>query len=187
MSRGFRAVFSAFLLVCLGACTEEVTRPRVPRGVDRGGLDVVATPETPTIRPSGGPRSHEPGARPSDRVLLEAPPPAAPIVVTERQERPGTEVVRARDYSAELRALVGDPSPCLSEDDRALGRSISFQIEVDVQSSGRVVGARVTGPGVSGEALGCISAAVREGRFEAFSDGTRRVQTPVVLRLSATD
>jgi len=83
--------------------------------------------------------------------------------------------------------MLGDPSPCLGAADRELGRDLAFQVEVDVQSSGRVVDARVSSPDVSPAAVACLKDAALRARFEEFTDGTRHVQTAVVLQLRAPE
>jgi hypothetical protein len=145
--------------------------------------EVGPRPSTRDPRPGGD--SREAAGRfqpPHDHVAL-TPVEPTPITIQETREGEG-DTVRVRDPSAELRRAMGDPSPCLTEADRALGRDISFQIEVDVLRSGMVANARTTAPGVSDETVECVRRAAESVRFEPFEDGGRMVQTALILRLT---
>jgi hypothetical protein len=108
---------------------------------------------------------------------------ASPVTVTERRETEN-EDRPVRDPSAELRDAIGDPTSCLTEEDRRIGRDISFQVEVDALSSGMVVHARVEAPGVSDEAVECVRRRADRVRFDPFEEHGRTVQTALILRLT---
>jgi len=95
------------------------------------------------------------------------------------------EVEAARDLSAELRDLIGDPSSCLASEE-ARG-DLTIHVTVTVTEGGMVTRSDARGP-VSEEALRCI-----RDRAEAISlrspvpDSPRNISTSVTVRWAAEE
>ncbi len=187
--RAFTTTLALWMALGAAACSDDGGEEVAPgRGVGEPQRAQVTEPVSGQV----GARPHGPGVAMTtqrrvggEHVQLEATP-ASPITVTETQEV-AAETQRVRDPSAELRRMMGDPSACLTEADRHIGRDVSFQVEVDTVRSGIVVGARATAPGVSEEAIECVRRRASALRFEPFEDRGRTIQTALILRLTPTE
>ncbi|MCS6798704.1 MAG: hypothetical protein NZ898_09255 [Myxococcota bacterium] len=179
-----KSACAAWLLAAMGvACEPKAERDAPGRGPQipaRAGEPLNAGP------PGGGP--FQPGR---DRVpLVPRPETAEPSGRDAPSVSSGTEAARsatspahdARDLSAELAALVGDPDACAgAQDRRADGPPLDVVLEATVSRTGIVTRAEVSG-GLSDEARACLRRRLLQGRLRTPVDGAPRT-VRAVMRL----
>ena len=168
------------LALLLAACTPPEDTSR--RGVaPQAGPSPTRTEEAPSLvhRQTG---ARDPSVAPAPRVRLERgrAPSAEPQPETRAAAQ--THDGRHRDLPAELRALIGDPSGCLTAEDRALTSDIVFEAEAHVIASGMVTRASVSSPVASQQASDCVARRLDAAYFRPPVGSTQGVRTSVVLR-----
>ena len=132
------------------------------------------------------PARSQPLARPG----LPADQPATPAGSSESGAQQGQRATRrpsvARNYPAELRSAIGDPSGCLPRTVGAgLPQQIVLRLQVHVTSSGRVTRAHASSS-VPSETLRCIRRKLESVRFKApVARAPRTITTTITLERSA--
>jgi hypothetical protein len=167
------------VLLAVTACGDDDSEVVPGRGISRPGQPAAST-EGASL-PATTKRT-DPFSPPSGERELPTPMPSGPIQVTERVEgeEQGPERPR-RDPAEELRALIGDPSGCLTEEDRLIERDIAFDVSATVLSSGIPSTVTVSSAGISEQAIACVRRRVVPARFDPFESMTT-IQASVVLR-----
>jgi hypothetical protein len=154
-------------LACGGGGAEP-TAPAPPRGIPR----VASTDRPPAKLPAAEPEPfrwiEETRAAKTDAPSEAASPDAG-----------------KRDYGAELRAAVGDPSGCLTARTGAdIPKAISIEVEAYVMAAGNVSRGYARSPQLVAEELECIRKRIEPLRFRPpIDDAPRAVRATLTLAL----
>jgi hypothetical protein len=170
-----RPLLAALGLLCCIACDDAQAPARRQRGLARGEEvpkgPIVTPPPTPTPAPAPArPRSSLPSpfAKANDPGALKKPAaptaPAAPDVSAAPPVAAAAPAAPARDLSAELTSVLGQPLTCLDVEAvvRAGGR-VNVSVTAHVVPSGRITRATVEAPGQPASALRCFEQRATSG------------------------
>lgn len=168
LPRAYRVARLGFGVLLLGgiACSEEPPRPR-------GLLDAEGKPLEGVQ-----PRSAAPVAPATEQ---ERAPEALPSPFGDGQEQaegavaaaaPEAEKREERDLSAELKAILGQPTSCLDLDKVATGGgNVTVRVIASVMPSGSINRASASAAGQDGAALRCIEQRVLSGSLKGPIEG----------------
>jgi hypothetical protein len=170
-----KTAFAMPLLWAL-ACGYGTADPTAPSPPPPRGLPRATSTDRPPPKPAAVP-SPEPF-----RWLDEskAPKPAAPVEASPDAGK--------RDYEAELRAALGDPSSCLAaRTDAGAKGEIRIDVEAYVMAHGNISRGYVRAPQLAAEELECIRKRITPLRLRPpIEDAPRAVRTTLRLAVETS-
>jgi hypothetical protein len=171
-----KTAFAMPLLWAL-ACGCGTTDPIAPSPPPPRGLPKAASTDRPPPKPAAAPGGPEPF-----RWLDEssAQKPAAPVEASPDAGK--------RDYEAELRAALGDPSSCLAaRTDAGTPSEISIEVEAYVMAPGNISRGYVRSPQLAAEELECIRRRITPLRLRPpIEDAPRAVRATLKLAVETS-
>lgn len=100
----------------------------------------------------------------------------------EKKDEPSDPEAK-RNYEQELRALVGDPSGCITaEDAEAAPTQVTVHFAATVSSQGIITRVEASSTGLPERAIGCLTKRLDTARFKpVVEDAPRRVEATLTL------
>jgi hypothetical protein len=160
-------------LACGGGGAEPIApSPPPPRGIPR-----VASTDGPPAEPAAA----EPAATPEPFRWLDETRAAK----LDKPADTASPDAGKRDYDAELRAAVGDPSGCLrARTGPDIPRQISIEVEAHVMAAGNISRSYVRSPQLAAEELECIRKRIEPLHLRPpIDDAPRSVRATLTLAL----